>query len=80
MFASQPQSNTTTISDLALIGDCGYEIQNNQVIINISEIANHRELENISGTLSIELWALDKPYTGAEFNGLALAGTGVDSI
>ncbi|MDD5321941.1 MAG: helix-hairpin-helix domain-containing protein [Methylococcales bacterium] len=80
MSAIQPQSNTTTISDLALVGDCGYEIQNDQVIINISEIANYRELENISGTLSIELWALDKPYTGDEFNGLALAGTPIGEL
>jgi DNA uptake protein ComE-like DNA-binding protein len=80
MFAIQPQSNTTTISDLALAGDCGYEIQNDQVIINISEIANNRDLENISGTLSIELWALDKPYTGAEFDGLALAGTSIGEL
>ncbi|MGR8999231.1 MAG: ComEA family DNA-binding protein [Gammaproteobacteria bacterium] len=80
MFAIQPQSNTTTISDLALAGDCGYEIQKDQVIINISGIANYRELENISGTLSIELWALDKPYTGAEFDGLALAGTSIGEL
>ena len=80
MFAIQPQSNTTTISDLALAGGCGYEIQNNRVIINISEIANYREIENISGTLSIELWALDKPYTGAEFDGLALAGTSIGEL
>ncbi len=80
MFANQPQENTTTESDLTLTGGCGYEIQNDRVIINISEIANHRELENISGTLSIELWALDKPYTGAEFNGLALAGTPIGEL
>jgi hypothetical protein len=80
MFSIQPQSNTTTIADLALTGDCGYEIQSDQVIINISEIANNRDLENISGTLSIELWALDKPYTGAEFDGLALAGTPIGEL
>ena len=80
MFANQPKSNTMTLYDLALIGGCGYEIQNNQVIINISEIANYRKLENISGTLSIELWALDKPYTGIEFNGSALAGTSIGEL
>jgi hypothetical protein len=80
MFANQPQENTTTESDLTLTGGCGYEIQNDRVIINISELANYRELENISGTLSIELWALDKPYTGAEFNGLALAGTPIGEL
>jgi hypothetical protein len=80
MLANQPQFNTFTVAGLSIIGNCGYEIQNCRVIINLSEIANQRELENISGTLSIELWALKSPYTGADFNGIAVAGTSIGEL
>ncbi|NOT10576.1 MAG: helix-hairpin-helix domain-containing protein [Methylococcaceae bacterium] len=79
MYANQPQYNTLQITGLSL-NSCGYEIQNNRVIINISEIANHRELENVSGTLSIELWALNTPYTGADFTGVVLANTRIGEL
>lgn len=80
MYAFQPQYNTLPISGLSLNGSCGYEAQNDQVTITISEIANNRDLENISGTLSIELWALNSPYTGGGFNGVALASTSIGEI
>jgi len=80
MLANQPQFNTFTVSGLSIIGNCGYAIQNDRVIINISEIANHRDPENISGTLSIELWALKAPCTGTDFDGWALAGTGIGEL
>ena len=80
MYANQPQYNTLQLSGLSLSRNCGYEIQNNRVVINISEIASHRELANTSGTLSIELWALNTPYTGADFNGIALASTCIGEL
>jgi len=80
MYANQPQYDTLQLSGLSLSRNCGYEIQNNRVVINISEIANHRELANTSGTLSIELWALNTPYTGADFNGIPLASTCIGEL
>jgi hypothetical protein len=80
MLANYPQSNTFTAPGLSLTGNCGYEIQNDRIIIDISEIANQRDSENISGTLSIELWALKAPYTGADFNGFAVAGTSIGEL
>lgn len=80
MYAIQPQSNADISSGLVLAGNSGYEIKNDRVVINIAEIANRRDLENISGTLSIELWALEQPYRGADFKGAALAGTRIGEI
>jgi len=48
--------------------------------LRIGEIANHRNPGDISGTLSAELWALSRPYTGGQFAGIALAGTRVGEI
>jgi DNA uptake protein ComE-like DNA-binding protein len=80
MYANQPQYNALQLSGLSLSRNCGYKIQNKRVILNISEITSHRELENTSGTLSIELWALNRPYTGADFNGVALASTCIGEL
>ena len=80
MYANQLQYNALQLSGLSLSRNCGYEIQNKRVILNISEIASHRKLENTSGTLSIELWALNRPYTGADFNGVALASTCIGEL
>ena len=51
-----------------------------QTLITIEEIANQRDTGNLSGTLAIELWALNKPYQGGEFDGQLLAATTIGEI
>jgi len=62
-------------SDIQLNGQSGYFINGNAIQINIEEIANNRDFQNISGTISLELWALDQPYQGASFQGYCVAAT-----
>lgn len=66
--------------DIALNGTSAYRINDNRVTITIDEIANNREPGNLSGTLSIELWALSQPYQGQGFSGVALAATTIGEI
>lgn len=80
MYANKSESYSPAASELALIGTCGYQIQNNRVVIDIAQIANQRDMGNLSGTLSVELWALKQPYTGFGFTGIALAGTTIGEI
>lgn len=40
---------------------------------DIAQIANPRPADNISGTLALELWALDEPYTGGAWSGTPVA-------
>lgn len=40
---------------------------------DIARIANPRPADNISGTLALELWALDQPYTGGAWSGTPVA-------
>jgi competence ComEA-like helix-hairpin-helix protein len=80
MNLPQAESNTSSSPSLRLAGECGYEVQKDRIVINIGEIANHRDAGNISGTLAIELWALEQPYAGGGFNGTALCGTSIGEI
>lgn len=40
---------------------------------DLARIANPRPADNISGTLTLELWALDEPYTGGAWCGTPVA-------
>lgn len=80
MYATQSHADSHFIPGPAFEGSCGYDIRNNRVIINIARIVNNRRCDNLSGTLSIELWALKQPYQGADFNGVALAGTRIGEV
>ncbi|RLU02404.1 MAG: helix-hairpin-helix domain-containing protein [Ketobacter sp.] len=80
MINTQPNFALNTHSNLQLNGNCGFNIQNDRVSINIDSIANQRDVDNVSGTLAIELWALKHPYQGGNFEGVALAGTTIGQI
>lgn len=75
MNALPQDANNFELSELTLSGNSGYAIQGNRIIIAVDEIANRRDAGNLSGTLSLELWALEKPYAGGQFSGYAMAAT-----
>lgn len=60
-----------------LEGQVGYRFKDeNHVVVDVERIHNPRDPGNISGTLSLELWALPEPcYVAGDFAGHALAGT-----
>jgi DNA uptake protein ComE-like DNA-binding protein len=60
-------------------GNAAYRIEGSYVHIKIDEIHNTRS-DNLSGTLSLELWALDAPYVDGDFTGQALAGTQIGQL
>lgn len=73
-------SSDSAFKALALSGVSGYQIQGDRVVVTASEIANHRDVGNVSGSLSLELWALHQPYAGGEFHGIPLAGTPIGQL
>ena len=79
MYAMNPGPGPAT-ADMSISRDCGYAIDGDHVVINIAEIANNRPADDVSGTLSVELWALASPYVGADFSGVALAGTTIGEV
>ncbi len=80
MNAIQIVSNSYDYSTVILSGNCGYKLQGDRIVITIGEIANLREHGEISGTLAIEVWALERPYVGGQFDGVALAGTSIGEL
>ena len=48
-------------------------VDERRVVVDVGRIYNPRDLENTSGTLVLELWALPEPYNGGAFEGHALA-------
>lgn len=46
----------------------------NELSLAVDRIENPRDTANVSGTLSLELWALNTPYEGGIFHGEPLAG------
>lgn len=80
MQAYQNRTNPAFYAELELQGNCGYEIQNDRVAIHIDRIANNRAPGHCSGTLSVELWALTRPYGGGQFDGVAVAGTRIGEL
>ncbi len=80
MCSAQQQTDITSSVDIALIGNCGYKIENDRVIVDVAKIANQRSVGDLSGTLAIELWALKQAYDGTDFSGVPLAATTIGEI
>lgn len=67
-------------NEIALGQECGYRIDGDQIHINVSNIANNRNWGNLSGTLTLELWALRHQYNGGYFEGVAVAGAPIGEL
>lgn len=67
-------------ADLNLAGGCGYEIRHDRIMLNVSQIYNTRDTNSISGTLALELWALEQPYNGNGFHGHALSAITIGEL
>lgn len=67
--------------ELTLGINCGYIINQNEIQINIDQINNNRNAGNISGSLSIELWALPEIYNGENIlNSHCICSTAISEI
>ncbi len=51
-----------------------------QVDLEIARIENLRSSDNLSGTLALELWALDDPYSGGAWQGVLLASEVIGTL
>lgn len=69
--ASYPQP--TSFIQPRLQGTLCSWFDDGSIRFDIARIANPRPAQNISGTLSLELWALDQPYIGGAWSGTPIA-------
>jgi len=56
-----------------ILGDVSCQIADGKAEIAIESIASPRSADNISGTLALEVWALDAPYAGGAWRGQPVA-------
>lgn len=56
-----------------LAGDVACRIADGSAEITVERIVNPRAADNISGTLALEVWALDTPYAGGAWTGTPVA-------
>ncbi|HEY5894210.1 MAG TPA: helix-hairpin-helix domain-containing protein [Chthoniobacterales bacterium] len=63
-----------------LRGAVSYRINDSRAEISVEKIESPRGTKNLSGTLSLELWALPSRYQGGAFQGVSLAGVAFDSL
>jgi len=61
-------------------GLVGYHVDGLRVQIQVERVENPRVAANRSGTLSLEIWALSKPFEGGRFQGHHLAGVEIGSV
>ena len=54
-------------------GTAGFDLGEDSVTLSAEGITNPRAPDNLSGTLSLELWALTAPYTSGKPDGVQLA-------
>ena len=53
---------------------------NDEITFDIARIENPRDGDNISGTLALELWALDSEYAGGDWTGVPVASLVLGSL
>ena len=75
-FANYAEPETFTAPHFE--GTVGYRIVGNEVLLQADAITNPRPEGNLSGTLSVELWAF--PLSGASTEGLRLAASALDRV
>jgi hypothetical protein len=64
-----------------LEGLVGYRCTDDgRLVVDVERIHNPRDPNNLSGTLSLELWALSEPYVVGDFAGHALAGVSLGTL
>jgi hypothetical protein len=62
-------------------GLTGYRsVDGGRIAVDVERIHNPRDPDNMSGTLSLELWALPEPYVRGDFAGHALAAVTLGSL
>ena len=77
-FANYPRPERFALP--RILGKVGYQLTEDQIELTVDAIQNPRDPANMSGTLSLELWALTTPYAGGTFDGIPLAGVVIGSL
>jgi DNA uptake protein ComE-like DNA-binding protein len=71
-FANYPQRHRFVVPHL--LGNAGYNItEHGSVALRAERVINPRELGNLTGSLVLQLWAVEAPYQDGELRGTLMA-------
>lgn len=76
----KPRFDHSQQPELRFVGAISYFTDQQRIHLALDGIASDRAADNLSGTLSIELWALDTSYHGGLFQGECLAATQIGEL
>ena len=77
-FANYPERQRFIAPHLD--GSVSYQIDCDQVVLHAERVTNPRSADNLSGSLALELWAVENEYHGGTFSGQPLAGVAIGRI
>jgi hypothetical protein len=77
-FANYPRRELFLVPRLE--GTIGYSIEADRVVLRVDRVDNPRPRGCLSGSLVLELWALNAPYSGGALDGFVLAKAEVGQI
>ena len=77
-YANYPLAESFTQPEIN--GSARFELGDKTVTVSADGITNPRAADNLSGTLSLELWALTSPYTGGTPAGVQLAASQLGNL
>ncbi|MDB4972292.1 MAG: hypothetical protein JWN48_633 [Myxococcaceae bacterium] len=63
-----------------LEGNVGYRVEGEHVVLQADAVRNTRALDNLSGSLTLQLWALSEPYDGGLLYGTLMAQAGLGRL
>ena len=63
-----------------LEGSVGYRFEGDALVLQAEGVNNPRAADNLSGSLSLQLWALREPYAGGAFEGVLLGSAELDRL
>lgn len=77
-YANFPR--TETFVQPRLVGSTGFSVGETTISLSVDGIDNPRGADNLSGTLSLELWALDAPFRNGNPEGVQLVASTLGSL
>jgi DNA uptake protein ComE-like DNA-binding protein len=77
-FANYPERQRFSTPHLE--GSVGYRLEDDQVVLKADRIRSPRRSDNLSGSLSLELWAVAESYHGGSVTGSLLASVGLGRL
>jgi len=63
-----------------LEGSVGYRFEDDALVLQAEGVRNPRAEDNLSGSLSLQLWALREPYAGGAFEGVLLGSAELERL